>query len=168
MEAAAASYPIAKTEIKLSRRGMLFKIARVATSKLVTGKYHFSNVSEISAAELHERISSNWPPMIIDTRSSQEFSSGFGHIPNSKLIPLMDLVGSFPSADQFKVSIKRFEAQIDEIRDFMDKEVVTICPGGGFSLVAAEIMAEAGFKYVKSLSGGVDGWFKKGFPTTRA
>jgi hypothetical protein len=33
-------------------------------------------------------------------------------------------------------------------------------------LVAAEIMAENGFKDVKSLDGGSDGWFKKGFETT--
>jgi rhodanese-related sulfurtransferase len=28
-------------------------------------------------------------------------------------------------------------------------------------------MADAGFKDVKSLSGGVDGWFKQGYPTTK-
>ena len=152
-------------EIKLSRRGMLFKIVRVATSKLITGKYHFSNVSEITAEELHERIDSNQPPLIIDTRSAQEFGTGFGHIPNSRLIPLMELVGSFGNIDKFKTAVKKFEAQFDEILPFTEQQVITICPGGGFSLVAAEIMAEAGFKDVKSLSGGVDGWFKKGYPT---
>jgi rhodanese-related sulfurtransferase len=103
---------------------------------------------------------------MIDTRPTEDFTSGFGHIPNSKLIPLMEMVMSFPSAELFKERIKKFEAQFAEVEAFKDKEVVTICPGGGFSLVAAEIMAEAGFKDVKSLDGGVDGWFKKGYPTT--
>jgi len=78
----------------------------------------------------------------------------------------MDLVGSFGNTDKFKERVKKLEAQFNEIESFKEQEVITICPGGGFSLVAAEIMAEAGFKDVKSLSGGVDGWFKKGYPTT--
>ena len=78
----------------------------------------------------------------------------------------MDLVGSFGSTDKFKTRVKELEAEFQEIEGFKEQEVVTICPGGGFSLVAAEIMAENGFKDVKSLDGGVDGWFKKGYPTT--
>ena len=78
----------------------------------------------------------------------------------------MDLVGSFGNTGKFKERVKKLEAQFNEIESFKEQEVITICPGGGFSLVAAEIMAEAGFKDVKSLSGGVDGWFKKGYPTT--
>lgn len=152
--------------VKLSRRGMLFKIARVVTSKLIRGKYHFSNVSEISADDLRDRLNSAQPPLLIDTRSKQEFGSGFGHIPNSKWIPLMELVGSFGSADAFKAAVKKLEAQFAELDSFQEQEVVTICPGGGFSLVAAEIMVEAGFRNVSSLSGGADGWFKKGCPTT--
>lgn len=145
---------------------MLFKIARVVTSKLITGKYRFSNVTEISAEDLRTRIDSEQPPLLIDTRSAKEFNSGFGHIPNSKHMPLMELVGSFGNTDQFKAAIKELEAQLDEIQPYKEREVITICPGGGFSLVAAEIMAEAGFKDIKSLSGGVDGWFKKGYSTT--
>ena len=145
---------------------MLFKIARVVTSKLIKGQYHFANVSEISAEDLRERLDSKQPPLLIDTRSKQEFGSGIGHIPNSKWMPLMDLVGSFGSTDKFKTRVKELEAEFQEIEGFKEQEVVTICPGGGFSLVAAEIMAENGFKDVKSLDGGIDGWFKKGYPTT--
>jgi rhodanese-related sulfurtransferase len=153
-------------EIKLNRRGMLFKIARVVTSKLIKGQYHFANVSEISPEDLRDRLTSKQPPLLIDTRSKQEFDSGFGHIPNSKWMPLMDIVGSFGSTAKFKAKVKELEGEFKEIESFKDQEVVTICPGGGFSLVAEEIMAENGFKDVKSLDGGADGWFKKGYPTT--
>ncbi len=145
---------------------MLFKIARVVTSKLIKGDYHFSTVSEVSPAELLERIKTNPRLLLVDTRSTQEFNSGFGHIPNSKLIPLMELFPSFANTDEFKAKVKELEDRFDEVQDFKQQEVITICPGGGLSLIAAEIMAEAGFKDVKSLSGGIDGWFKKGYPTT--
>jgi rhodanese-related sulfurtransferase len=155
-------------EIKISRRKMLFQIIRVATSKLIKGEYQYANVSEITTEDLLDRTNSVHPPLIIDTRSRKEFNSGFGHIPNSKLIPLMELVGSFNNLDSFKSKVKELEVHIDEISAFRDGEVITICPGGGFSLVAAEILAEAGFKDVKSLSGGIDEWFMKDYPTSLA
>jgi rhodanese-related sulfurtransferase len=43
-----------------------------------------------------------------------------------------------------------------------------MCPGGGLSLAAVDLMREAGFNDVKSLKGGTDAWFKKGYPTTSA
>lgn len=154
--------------VKLSRRGMIFKILKLVTRKLILGNYYVPYVSEITADELRERIDSDRAPLLIDTRPTSEFTSGFGHIPNSKHIPLMELIGSFGNRDSFKEAIKEIEDQFAEVDAYKDGEVVTICPGGGFSLVAAEIMAEAGFKDVKSLSGGADGWFKKGYPTTVA
>lgn len=146
---------------------MLFKIIRVVTSKLITGNYRFPNVSEISAEELSERMGSGHAPLILDTRSRQEFDSGFGHIPDSVHLPLMEIVGNFRSTEKFRAALKGIEGQLEAIQPSMDREVVTVCPGGGFSLVAAEIMAEAGFRDVKSLAGGADGWFKKGYPTIK-
>lgn len=154
-------------EVKLSRRGMLFKIARLVSSKLITGNYSYPRVAEISAENLRERINSGHAPLLVDTRSTQEFSSGFGHIPGAKHIPLMEMVMSFGSTEKFKVKIKELETQLNDLQSFKDREVVTICPGGGFSLVAAEVLSDAGFKDVKSLDGGADGWFKKGFPTEK-
>jgi rhodanese-related sulfurtransferase len=154
--------------LNVSRRKMLLKIIRVATSKLIKGEYHFPAVPEITADDLHDRIKSGQDPLIIDIRSAQEFGTGYGHIPNSKLVPMMDLVASFNDLDDFKRKVKTLESQLGEILPFKEEEVVTVCPGGGFSLVAAEIMVEAGFRDVKSLSGGSDGWFKKGYPTSRS
>jgi len=151
--------------VKLNRRGMLFKIARAVTSKLIRGEYHFSNVSEISSEELRKHMVSSTPPLLIDVRDAGEYNSGFGHLPGAVHMPLMELVVKFPSAAAFKAAIKDLEIRFRELEPYMQGEVVTICPGGGFSLVAAEIMAEAGFQNVRSLSGGADGWFKKGYPT---
>ena len=107
--------------------------------------------SEITVDELFDRVNSDVPPLIIDVRSPQEFNGGHGHIPNSRSIPVMEIKSNLEDLDSFK-----------------EKEIVTICPGGGLSLVAVEILTEAGFKDVKSLKGGLDLWREKGYPTTTA
>jgi rhodanese-related sulfurtransferase len=152
--------------MKLTRRGMIFRIVRLVGSKLIKGEYSYPNVSEISAEQLFEKLSSAQPPLLIDVRSHTEFTTAYGHLPKARLIPLMELVGSFPSTTKFKQAVSMVEAQFAEIEAYKPHEVVTICPGGGFSLVAAEIMAEAGFERVTSLAGGADGWFKQGYPTS--
>ena len=116
---------------------------------------HFSGLrksvySEVSVDELFDRVNSNHPPLLIDVRSPEEFTGGYGHIPNAKSIPMLELESSLEDLDSFK-----------------EKEIVTMCPGGGMSLVAFDMMAKAGFKDVKSLIGGTDAWNKKGYPTTK-
>jgi len=107
--------------------------------------------TEITVDELYDRVNSSLPPLIIDVRSVQEFNEGYGHIPNAMSIEILDLASNLEDLDSFK-----------------EKEIVTMCPGGGLSLVAVEIMTEAGFKDVKSLKGGLDLWHEKGYPTTTA
>jgi rhodanese-related sulfurtransferase len=115
---------------------------------------HFSGVresewSEITVDNLFDRINSNQPPTLIDIRSAAEFNEGYGHIPNAMSIPILEL-----------------ESNLEDLESFKEKEIVTLCPGGGMSLVAVEILAEAGFKDVKSLTGGTDLWHQNGYPTT--
>jgi rhodanese-related sulfurtransferase len=52
------------------------------------------------------------------------------------------------------------------IYDYKENEIVAICPGGGLSLVAVDILVDAEFKDVKSLKGGLDLWCQKGYPIT--
>lgn len=105
--------------------------------------------SEITVDELLDRVNSDRPPLLIDVRSPAEFNGGYGHIPDARSIPVLELEFNFEDLDSFK-----------------DKEIVTLCPGGGISLVAVEILVKAGFKDVKSLKGGTDLWHKNGYPTT--
>ena len=105
--------------------------------------------SEITVDDLLDRVNSDRPPLLIDVRSPAEFNGGYGHIPDARSIPVLELESNFEDLDSFK-----------------EKEIVTTCPGGGMSLVAVEILAKAGFKDVKSLKGGTDLWHKNGYPTT--
>ena len=105
--------------------------------------------SEITVDELFDRVNSDQPPLLIDVRSPKEFNGGYGHIPNARSIPVLEL-----------------ESHFEDLDSFGEKEIVTTCPGGGMSLVAVEILEKAGFKDVKSLKGGTDLWHKNGYPTT--
>ena len=106
--------------------------------------------SEITVDDLFDRVNSDQPPLLIDIRSPEEFNGGYGHIPNARSIDLLEL-----------------ESHFEELQSFKDKEIVAMCPGGGLSLVAVEIMEKAGFKDVKSLQGGTDLWHKSGYPTSK-
>jgi rhodanese-related sulfurtransferase len=101
--------------------------------------------SEVTVDELHERFYSNPPSLLIDVRSKKEYQTG--HLPTARYIPMLEL-----------------ESKMDELCEFKDQEIVTMCPGGGLSLVAVDILQEAGFKNVKSLKGGTDEWIQKGYP----
>jgi len=70
-----------------------------------------------------------------------------GHVPNARSIPVREL-----------------EANLEDLDSYKEKEIVTICPGGGMSLIAVDVLVEAGFKNAKSLKGGMDLWSEKGYP----
>jgi tRNA 2-thiouridine synthesizing protein A len=105
--------------------------------------------SEITPDELYDRVNSDQPPLLIDIRAPKEFNGGYGHLPNALSIPVLKL-----------------ESHLGELEPFREKEIVTMCPGGGLSLVAVDILEKAGFTDVKSLKGGTDEWHQKGYPTT--
>ncbi len=113
------------------------------------------HLSEITTGELLDHINSNLPPLIFDVRSVQEFNGGDGHIPNAMSIPIRELSSNLKDLQSY-------------LYDYKEKEIVTICPGGGLSLIAVDILVEAGFEDVKSLHGGLDMWREKGYPTTTA
>ena len=110
--------------------------------------------SEITVDELYKRLGSDDPPFLLDVRTAPEFdgiyeNSNYGHIPDAVSIPILEL-----------------ESRLDEVEIYRGREIVTMCPGGGLSLVAVEVLKDAGFKNVKSLKGGTDEWHRKGYPLT--
>ena len=138
--------------MKISKRRMVYKFIRMFLYTIRKRKYYLPAISEITVDDLLDRINSDQPLLIIDVRSRLEFDGAdkaYGHIPNAKSIPFTKLASN-----------------LEDLHPFKEKEIVTICPGGGMSFVAAEIMVEAGFKDVKSLTGGMYRWHKKGYPTT--
>ena len=101
-------------------------------------------VPEITPDELFDCINSNQSPLLIYVL---RIVGEDGLIPDIKRIHTRKLIG-----------------YLEHLHSFKEKEVVTVCGGGGMSLVAAEIMIEAGFKDVRSLNGGMQLWNKKEYP----
>jgi rhodanese-related sulfurtransferase len=106
--------------------------------------------TEITADELYEKMELDLPALLIDVRSEEEYKEGYGHIQGARWIPMLEL-----------------ESHIEELEEYRDKEIVTMCPGGGLSLVAVDILQEAGFSDVKSLKGGTEDWHQKGYPMVK-
>ncbi len=105
-------------------------------------------VSDISADELFKRISTEEePPLMIDVRTPQEYLGPHGHLKNTKSIPLGELLNN-----------------PDIIKDYKDEEIIAICHSGSRSMMAAQILAQAGFKDIRNLTGGMIIWHRKGYP----
>jgi rhodanese-related sulfurtransferase len=122
---------------------------------LIKWLLHITGLPQITVDELYDRLNSDHPPLMIDIRSAEEFNgtgmNKYGHIPNARSIDILEL-----------------ESSIEALQPFKDKEIVTMCPGGGLSLAAVEILTDAGFTDVKSLKGGIGLWRKRGYPTTKS
>ncbi|NVM37676.1 MAG: FAD-dependent oxidoreductase [Candidatus Lokiarchaeota archaeon] len=104
------------------------------------------SISNINTDELYERLDTeDEPALLIDVRTPQEYYGG--HIKNTKLIPLGELLNN-----------------TDMVKDYKDKEIVAICHSGSRSMMAAQILAKAGFNDIRNLVGGTMLWKKRGLP----
>jgi rhodanese-related sulfurtransferase len=137
----------------MSESEYVFTVFKKHWKTLIKWLLRIHNLPEITVDELFERLNSDQPPLLIDIRDSADFYgtgySKYGHIQNARSISILEL-----------------ESKFEDLQSFKDKEIVTMCPGGGLSLAAVEILTEAGFTDVKSLKGGIGLWHKKGYPTT--
>ena len=118
--------------------------------KIIVNRFRIGKwpVPEITPDELFDRIDSNQSPVLIYVLW---IVGKEGLILNTNYLPTMKLISS-----------------LDRLQAIKNKKVVTVCGGGGMSMVAADILIQAGFKDVKSLNGGMELWYKKGYPTTKS
>jgi len=108
-------------------------------------------ISEIKSEELYERMDSEGAPAIlIDVRTPQEYYGSNGHIKGAKLIPLGELMNN-----------------IEQLANYRNEEIIAICHSGSRSTMAAQLLAKAGFKDVRNLTGGMTMWHRKGYPVAK-
>ncbi|MBI5667863.1 MAG: rhodanese-like domain-containing protein [Chloroflexi bacterium] len=81
---------------------------------------------------------------ILDVRQPEEWTEF--HVPDSTLIPLGEL-----------------SARVNEVP--RDRQVVVVCRSGNRSQQGRDILRQAGFTQVTSMSGGLREWQAQGYPT---
>jgi rhodanese-related sulfurtransferase len=99
---------------------------------------------EISPQEAHQKYLQG--AFLLDVREQEEWDEY--HVPNTTHIPLGEL-------GQRLAELPR------------DKEIVVVCRTGNRSQEGRDILLNAGFKQVTSMTGGVSQWETLNFPITR-
>lgn len=117
-------------------------MSRISRDQLV--QLAKSEITEISAQELKQRLQKHEELTLVDVREREEFVQG--HIPDATFIPRGYL-----------------ELQIEQHQSDRDKPVVVYCAGGVRSALAARNLKEMGYTNVISLIGGFNGWKNAGF-----
>lgn len=102
---------------------------------------------EVTAAQGAEIIE-NLQPLILDVRTSREFSSG--HLAGARLQP-----------------IQTFQHHVSELSDHKNDPVFVYCRTGNRSTVAAKILIDKGFTNVVNLRRGIVEWTSAGLPVIR-
>ncbi|MBC3542450.1 rhodanese-like domain-containing protein [Rufibacter sediminis] len=92
--------------------------------------------SDITAAELKQRLANNETPIILDVREPWEHEEQ--NIASAKLIPL----GSLPE-------------RLHELDEYKDQEILVHCRSGKRSATAQAIMQQQGFTNVRNVLGGM-------------
>ena len=107
-------------------------------------------VQEIDVHALRRMLSSTTCPLLVDVREPAEYSGELGHLRDSVLLPLRELM-----------------SRLNEIEQHKAGPVVTVCRAGMRSATAAAILCRSGFTDVSNLAGGLLAWTEAGLPVER-
>ena len=102
-----------------------------------------AQATDISQADLMQRIKVNNTTLILDVRSPEEYAGG--HIPGAINIPYDQL-----------------SSRLGEIGSYKNKDIVLYCKSGKRAGIAANTLKAAGFGKLLHLEGDMDGWAGKG------
>lgn len=102
-----------------------------------------AGVTDISQAELMQRIKAKHANLILDVRSPQEYAEG--HIPGAINIPHNQIA-----------------SRLAEIGTHKNKEIVLYCGSGGRVVAAANTLQAVGFSKLLHLDGDMNGWRNNG------
>ena len=133
--------------------GMLLQLHRIGYGKVIGYLYGgiaswqeaglpIDHLSQISAAQLHEKIERGDYGYLLDVRSKPEWDSG--HIKVAQHLPITQLITSVPDIPK-------------------DAEVIVTCGTGYRGNIAASYLKRQGFKRVYSLAGGMMAWKNSGY-----
>jgi glyoxylase-like metal-dependent hydrolase (beta-lactamase superfamily II)/rhodanese-related sulfurtransferase len=105
-----------------------------------------ASVPQISVNELHELVSSETPPQLIDVRRTPEYENG--HVPKALSAPLLGL-----------------QQELRGLGLDPTKPTAVICAGGYRSSAATSVLQRNGFSDLMNVNGGTSAWIAAGYPT---
>jgi rhodanese-related sulfurtransferase len=91
----------------------------------------------------------NQGALVLDLRAKESFDAG--HIGEARNVPAADL-----------------ESQVDSLKKWRDKNVITYDDGGSGGAGAARTLTKLGFTKVFNLEGGLNAWVKDNLPLTKS
>ena len=77
------------------------------------------------------------------------------------ILPLSQVIYKRTSELELKNNLRTIRTALDE---YKNEEIVIICHSGSRSMMAAQLLARAGFKDVRNLTGGMLMWHRSGYP----
>jgi len=107
-------------------------------------------VRTVSVGEAAVLLPGKQRPLLLDVRGPEEFDGELGHVKGARLLPLNELAG-----------------RTGELGEWRERPVLVVCTGGGRSSTAAGVLTAAGFRDVRSISGGMLAWNQMGIPVER-
>ncbi|HEY7532844.1 MAG TPA: rhodanese-like domain-containing protein [Nitrospiraceae bacterium] len=84
--------------------------------------------------------------ILVDVRSVEEHATGF-----------------IPGTD-FNIDFREMKSRHRELGAQLDQHIVVYCQSGHRSNIAAETLADLGYKHVYNVSGSMNAWQEAGFP----
>jgi rhodanese-related sulfurtransferase len=90
----------------------------------------------------------NQGALVLDLRAKESFDAG--HISDARNVPAADL-----------------ESQVDSLKKWRDKSVITYDDSGSGGAGAARTLTKLGFTKVFNLEGGLNAWVKDNLPLTK-
>ncbi|HEX2981474.1 MAG TPA: rhodanese-like domain-containing protein [Anaerolineaceae bacterium] len=143
-----AKRAVAKPAVKTSRWVWLaLVLAGLAVAALIFATMQGATKQEVLAREISVAQAAELRDQgvfILDVRTREEWNQF--HVPDSTLIPLDELPG-----------------RVSELPK--DQPIVVVCRSGNRSQSGRDILVEAGFTEVSSMTGGLTEWQRLGYPT---
>jgi len=134
---------VRKTMLALALLGLVAFLPRLVSS--------IRKGDRLSVKSLKQRIDRGGDFLLLDVRMADDYYGEQGHIEGSTLIPLDQL-----------------ETRLDEINDYYEKTIVTICRTDRKSAKAAQLLSDNGFADVHVVKQGMTDWLKNNFPVVKA
>lgn len=101
----------------------------------------------IGVTELKQRLDAGEKLLLLDVRPQEAYTGELGHIQQATHIPLNEL-----------------PQRLDELGDYLEKPVITICRTDRMSAKAAQLLAQHGFADVHVVKQGMVDWNQQGYP----